>query len=256
MRIRVLGCHGGMAPGYQTSCYMINDTFLIDAGSVASSLSPERQMSLTDVVITHPHIDHIKDLCFLIENTFSPHREPLVLHSTSEILKDLHNHIFNDVIWPDFTKIPATSTSEKILLKLQPLDQNTELFGVKIYPVAVNHPGHAVGYILDDGDVQVLFTGDTGPTEEIWRRANKCPNLKAVFTEVSFPDRMDRLAKVSGHFTTSALIEELTKLNSDSIPVYIAHFKPYFFEELLEEFHRISPKRMILMHQDDEFLFT
>ena len=65
LEVLVLGCHGGVAPDYQTSCYQINNRFLIDCGSVCSALTPNEQSKLTDIFITHPHLDHIKDICFI-----------------------------------------------------------------------------------------------------------------------------------------------------------------------------------------------
>ena len=256
MKVRVLGCHGGTAPGYRTSCYFINERFLIDCGSAASALSPKQQFEITDVLITHPHIDHIKDLCFLIENTFSSSRKPLVIRSTGPILEDIHNHLFNDILWPDFTKIYVDQKRTKTLLRLEELPQGFELDGVRISYEHVNHPVNAVGYILDSGNLQIAFSGDTGPTHALWNTINKCENLKAIFTEISFPSRMNSLAKASGHFTTGQLIEELVKIESRDIPIYIAHFKPLFFEELMDEFHRLAPKRVHLLHQDDEFNFS
>lgn len=222
---------------------------------MASAFSPKQQMEITDVLITHPHIDHIKDLCFVIENTFHQSRKDLNLLSTKEILTDVHNHLFNDVLWPDFTRIPIDSKTKRTLLKLQVIPQDFALHGVKVRYVKVNHPVHAVGFILDDGRQQIVFSGDTGPTDELWAEANKCPNLVAIFTEISFPTRMDDLARASGHFTTGQLVSELDKIKNKEVPVYIAHFKPLFFEELMDEFHRTVPPRVILLHQEDEFNF-
>jgi ribonuclease BN (tRNA processing enzyme) len=255
MKITILGCHGGVAPGYRTSCYMINDDFLIDAGSVASALSPTRQQTINDIFITHAHIDHIKDICFLIENTFYPDRSVLHLRSTEIILNHIHNHMLNDILWPDFSKIYVDSKKQRALLDFIPLKEEENFGGLKITYASVHHIGPAIGYILDDGHQQIVFTGDTGPTDEIWNKANKCKNLRAIFTEISFPNKSDELARASGHFTLSQLETDLRKLDKKDIPIYIAHFKPRFFEELMDEFHRNAPKNMKLLHQEDELYF-
>ena len=255
MKVRVLGCHGGVAPGYRTSCYMINDRFLIDAGSAASALSPQRQADIEDIFITHPHIDHIKDICFLVENSFYESRAVINLRSTAAILDSVHKHMLNDILWPDFSKIYVDKNRSKALISFMPLEQNFVHEGIKISHVGVNHPGNAIGYILDDGQRQVVFSGDTGPTDELWARANECKNLKAVFTEISLPNNMDSLARASGHFTIQQLLEDLKKLKHKDVPIHIAHFKPRFFEELMDEFHRLAPQRMQLLHQEDEFEF-
>lgn len=255
MKIHVLGCHGGVAPGYRTSCYMIDNTFLIDAGSVASSLTPQRQGMIEDIFVTHPHIDHIKDICFLVENTFYPERAVINVRSTPHILDSIHSHIFNDVIWPDFSKIYVDKQNQKALIKFIPIEKSTVHRNLTITYFRVNHPGNAIGYMLDDGNKQIIFSGDTGPTDEMWQIADQCKNLKAIFTEISFPNSYDWLARVSGHYTTQQLLDDLNKLKNKTVPLYIAHFKPRFFEELMDEFHRLAPSRMHLLHQDDEFDF-
>jgi cAMP phosphodiesterase len=234
---------------------LINDSFLIDAGSCASALPLKRQALITDIFITHPHIDHIKDICFLIENSFFPQREPIVLRSTESILSDIHKHMFNNILWPDFTKIPVDSVTNKIILKFEPINESETFQGIKFKTIPVNHPGNAIGFILDSGESQILFTGDTGPTDLIWQEANKCENLKAIFTEISFPNRMKQLAIVSGHYTTDQLLDDLGKLKNKNIPIFIAHFKPLFFEDLMDEFYRFKSENINLLHQEDEYLF-
>lgn len=255
MKIRILGCHGGVAPGYRTSCYMINDKFLIDAGSAASALSPQKQATIEDIFITHPHIDHIKDICFLVENTFFPERAVIHLRSTPSILDSVHKHMFNDILWPDFSKIYVDKEEKKTLIHFSPFEKKYSHEGLEITSFRVNHPGDAIGFLLDDGDKQIIFSGDTGPTDEMWQIANSCKNLKAIFTEISFPNNMDWLARASGHYTIQQLLDDLKKLDKPHIPIHIAHFKPRFFEELMDEYHRLAPTRMQLLHQEDEFEF-
>lgn len=251
MKVRVLGCHGGVAPDYQTSCYSVNDRFLVDCGSACSVLSPEEQRHVTDVFITHPHLDHIKDICFILENTFAPDREQLVLRSTAEILDDVHKHMLNNIIWPDFSMIPCNPKKDRYILGFEPIQKSVQLDDMEIRPFAVNHPGNAVGYVVEQNGEQILFTGDSGPCAEIWRQANACSNLKAIFTEITFPNRMDTLARASGHFTLAQLLDDYTQLENYQIPIYISHFKPAFLEELLEEFQQGAPDQFKVMHEDD-----
>ncbi len=257
MKVRVIGCHGSVEPGYQTSCYFVNERFFIDAGSICSVFTPEQQKKITDIFITHPHLDHVKDLCFLIENSASADRAALQLHSTKEILDDIHTHIFNDVIWPDFSKVSLQEATKEPLLKFLPLESSMkkEMGGVTLTAFPVNHPGHAVGYLLDDGVSQVIFTGDTGPSAKVWEVANSATRLKAIFTEISFPNRMDNLARVSGHYTLDQLSADMVNLKQTNIPIYISHFKPLFMRELLDEFHRKAPAQLRLMHEGDELNF-
>ena len=98
-----------------------------------------------------------------MKNTFSPERETLVLRSTPEILDDVHNHMLNDVIWPDFSKIPVGGDPDKRILAFEPIKESESVGDTKVTPFVVNHPGNAVGYLLDNGEQQVIFSGDSGP---------------------------------------------------------------------------------------------
>lgn len=256
MKVKVIGCHGSVAPDYQTTCYYINDRFLIDCGSACSHFSPKEQGDITDIFITHPHLDHIKDICFILENSFSDSRKPLVLRSTKSILNDVHDHMLNDIIWPDFSKIPVGAQKDRYILKFEDVEEFEVIDEVKVTPFRVNHPGNAVGYLIDDGSSQIIFTGDTGPCRKIWEIANECSNLKAIFTEITFPNRMDRLAKASGHFNINQLLDDLSALKDQNVPIFISHLKPLFLSELLEEFKTLATDQMQLLHESDEFQFN
>lgn len=253
MKVKVLGCHGGQAPGYDTTSYLINDRFLIDAGSICAALSVDKQKDLTDIVLTHSHLDHIKDICFLLENTFHKNRPPLTVYASPSVVETLKTHIFNDKVWPDFSKF--SNQDGLPVLKFQEVSHKFSIGSVEITPFAVNHPAGALGYLVDDGEAQIVFTGDSGPTVKIWETANACKNLKAIFTEVSFPSRMETLAKASGHFTLKTLTEDLKHLDSTQIPIYVSHFKPLFLKELLDEFHSNAGQNLKTLHADDELQF-
>jgi len=70
MKIKILGGHGGLARGFSTTSFLIDDELLIDAGSVASTLSVEEQSKINHILISHSHLDHIKDLAFICDNCF------------------------------------------------------------------------------------------------------------------------------------------------------------------------------------------
>ena len=65
MRIRVLGCHHTETKNNRLSTLLIDDHIALDAGAITSTLSTEEQANLTDVVITHHHFDHTRDLLTL-----------------------------------------------------------------------------------------------------------------------------------------------------------------------------------------------
>ena len=91
----------------RATSYLINDELLIDAGSVAEGLPLEAQASLGPILISHAHLDHIKDLAFLCDNCLSIRKGPFEVYCNSYVRQAVLNHLFNDVIWPDFSKIPS-----------------------------------------------------------------------------------------------------------------------------------------------------
>jgi ribonuclease BN (tRNA processing enzyme) len=70
MKVRVLGCHGSQLPDYNTTSFLIGQNVLLDAGTVTTVLSLEEQMKIDYILITHAHLDHVRDLMFLADNVF------------------------------------------------------------------------------------------------------------------------------------------------------------------------------------------
>ena len=106
--------------------------------------------------------------------------------------------------------------------------------------MAVDHQGPAIGFILqeqnsDSGNRAVLVSGDTGPTEAIWELGKRCGGqLRAVFTEIAFPNDQAVVAERAGHFVPKTFEEEYKKIPS-GVPIYIYHLKPSFYKVLKKE---------------------
>jgi ribonuclease BN (tRNA processing enzyme) len=71
-------------------------------GTVASVLSIEEQKALEWALITHAHLDHVKDILFLADNLCTGERDPFIVMAPQGIIDLLHANLFNNVIWPDF----------------------------------------------------------------------------------------------------------------------------------------------------------
>ncbi|MCG6533524.1 MAG: MBL fold metallo-hydrolase [Syntrophales bacterium LBB04] len=108
--------------------------------------------------------------------------------------------------------------------------------GLDITAVKVSHTVETVGYVIESSKGAVVFTGDTGPTNEIWRIAKaKKRKLRAIFMETSLPNDMQYLAEITGHLTPASLEKELTKLGRLSVPIYLYHMKAHLHEVIKEE---------------------
>lgn len=254
MLVRVIGGHGGVSPGFKTTSYLIDGKLLVDAGSVASGIQIDEQVLIDNVLISHSHLDHINELAFMADNCFGLKGRPFEIYASRVAKKSIMDHLLNDEIWPDFTRIP---TAEDPTLRFHEMDSEKPfmLGDYKILPVQVNHPAGAHGFIIEKGGKSIVFTQDTGPTDRIWDLAKKAKNLKAIFTEVSFPNALEKVAIDSFHHTPKTINEEIKKMPED-VPVFLGHLKPNFQQQLIQEVDELKCDRISLLTADDtSFVF-
>jgi ribonuclease BN (tRNA processing enzyme) len=254
MKIRVLGCYGAELSGFNTISFLINDSIVLDAGAITSTLHLNEQAKIKHILVSHSHLDHIKDIPFLAANMVGIEHHTITIISAEAILTYIKAHLFNDAIWPDFAMLP---TPEAPILKFQriPTNQDIPLHDITIRAVRVNHLVDAVGYIIKDKTSTIVYTGDTGPTEEIWKETNREKNLRAIFIETSFPNRLKKLADDSGHLTPSGLGGELKKIHNGSPDIFILHLKPQYLTEIKKELDQIDNSRIRILTQEDTFQF-
>jgi cAMP phosphodiesterase len=250
MRIQVLGGHGGLAKGFSTTSFLINDELLIDAGAVASTLSVEEQSKIDHILISHSHLDHIKDLAFICDNCLGMRETPFQVYTHATVKKILKEHFFNETIWPDFTMIPNEKNPTIQINAVEP-EKPFKLNGYTITPVKVQHPNDAMGFIIEHADQAVLFTVDTAATERIWEVAKGIKNLKAIFTDVSFPNSLSGVAVLSDHHTPASIKIELEKM-PPNVPVILTHLKPNYREVILKELSELNEKRLRVLEKDGE----
>lgn len=239
MKLEVLGCAGGEGIGHRATAFLINDSLLIDAGSVVNSLTLEQQNNIRHALITHAHLDHIKDLGFIVDNTFGFRSKSLQVITTAEVIDALKSHYFNWVIWPDFSQLPCP---ENAMLEFFSDEKGVHIDGLNIDFIAVNHPGCANGFLIEEvsSDSSILVTGDTGNTDLIWQTAKTRKNLKAIFADTAFPDDMQELADASGHMTPAQLHNKLTDYQLDDMDVFCYHIKPTYHERVLKDIQAVN----------------
>ena len=252
MKIRVLGAFGGEGLGQRPSAFLVNDRVLIDGGSVSGALSVPEQLQIDHALVSHSHLDHVAGLAFLAETLACCAEERQVtIASLPPIVEAVKHYVFNNVVWPDFAAIPPGAP----VVKYRTLIENTQqrVGDLWVTPIAVNHTVPTAGFIVRDGEVGLVYSGDTGPTEALWKAARGLRNIRAVILECAFPNRLGDVAAIAKHMTPELIERELPKLPDDA-PVWIYHVKPQFFEETAEELSRIGGGRVSVLEQDKVYI--
>lgn len=243
MRLKVLGAYGALDATHNLTGYLLDDRIAVDAGTMTSKLTLAQQARIESIFITHAHADHIRDLPHLILNRFHFDAPPLTIAAAEDVLEHLAAHVFNGEVWPDFQTFVSPQTN-KAAVRYAPLKngKRTAFGDVAFTAVAVDHSVDASGVIVEMGGQTIVFTGDTGPTKEIWKRANKLPNVVALITEASFPNDYHQLAIDSGHMSPEMLALELPKIEADA-PVYASHRKLPYERKIESEIKNIRDRR-------------
>lgn len=243
MRLKVLGAYGASDAEHNLTGYLIDDWFAVDAGTLTSKLSFAQQSRIQAVFVTHPHADHIRDLPHLIHNRFAQNVPPLTLFAAREVLDLLVRDVFNGTVWPDFSTI-NNQNSGKPVVQYRPLTAGKKVMfnDIGITAVHVDHQIAAAGCILEMNGQSIVFTGDTGPTQEIWKRTNKTQGVVAVVTEASFPNDQQSLAEETAHLCPNTFGEELKKITADA-PVYASHRKLPFERDIESQIRNLRDRR-------------
>ncbi|MEW6067884.1 MAG: 3',5'-cyclic-nucleotide phosphodiesterase [Nitrospirota bacterium] len=244
MKLKVIGSSGGESPGHNPPAFLIDGSMLLDAGTIGAFLNEASQWKIHNILITHAHLDHIKGIPFLADNLVIRNKKHSVrVISISRVLMALKKNLLNNRIWPDFTII---STASEPVLLLKPISPGKpfEINGYTITAYNVNHSVPAVGYIIEDRKGRrLLYTGDTGPTDAIWKAARR---INCAIIEVSFPNKLKAMAIKSGHLTASLLMEEVKKMKSLPEKILVTHPKPLYLEQIRKEVKNLPLKISIL----------
>lgn len=247
MKFKVLGAFGGNVPGMGMTSFLVNGSLCLDAGGLSGALSLKEQERVRDVFISHSHLDHTSSLPFLVDNNFAAPGFSLRVYAIREVIQALRSHVFNNQTWPDFTCLPNHKAPVLKLIEISP-ERPVLVQGLTVRAVPVSHTVPTTGFIVEDERVGLAFSSDTGPTQLFWSAANATRKLRAVITEVSFPNQQQWLADVSGHLTPQTLARELRKLERD-VPVYLYGRKPRFAAAIARQLKRVADRRIRLLVQ-------
>ena len=255
MDFKVLGCHGGESPKHHCPAFMLDGKVCLDAGSITNMLTLKEQQKIEAVLISHGHMDHVRDLAMLADTRTQQGGPPLIIASTPGTIAVLRKHFFNDKLWPDFSKIPDASNRTIEFQKLA-VNRVTQVCGYEVRPVPVDHTVEAAAFVVSDGHSSIAYSGDTGPTEKLWEVLREERDLKALVMEVAFPNEQQRVADLSRHHTPATLAKELHKLGARNrdLPVLLFHIKPVFQRAVEKELAKIRARNNSILQIGDEYV--
>ena len=224
VKVRVLGCSGGIGGGLRTTSMLVDADILIDAGTGVGDLSLEQLAKIDHIFVSHSHLEHVTSIPFLVDTVCWMRASPVIVYGIKEVLDILRAHLFNWKIWPDFTQIPDGENPFMVYREIR-VGEAVELNGRRITAIPANHTVPAVGYLLDNGRNALIFSGDTSPNPALRKVVNATQNLKYLIIETAFSNKERDIAVASKHLCPDMLAAELEQMRA-SPEVFITHLKP------------------------------
>ena len=228
------------------TCFLIDDCVAVDAGSIAIATNNEQRVKVRDIIVTHPHMDHIASLPIYIDDLYPSLQEPMRVYATPEVIDLLERDVFNWNVYPRFSEL--TNNYGPVMKYIPiPIGQPFSVAHLSVVAVSVNHIVPTVGLVVSDGRKSVAFSSDTAETEDFWRILNEMKDLDALLIEASFPDRLAKLAHVSRHFTPASLGQELKKLTHNGMDIMAVHLKPSYRDEITLQLAALNIPKLSVM---------
>lgn len=242
MKVRVLGCSGAIAKECRTTSFLIDSDVLIDAGTGVGDLSLEEMRRVDHVFLTHSHLDHVAALPLMVDAIAAQRDTALKIHALAGTIAALKAHIFNDVIWPDFTRLPTEQAPFIRFHEIQ-VGQILQVGNKQIEALPAIHTVPAVGYAVTQNHACWVFSGDTERNPAFWQRINQL-EVNMLVIETAFSSRESELAVRSRHLSPDVLASELDCIAvGKKFPIYITHTKPAETELIMSEIQKLELKR-------------
>jgi len=237
---------GSANAAQRLTCFIIDNRVTVDAGSLGIALTDDQRRTVRDVIVTHPHMDHIASLPIFVDDLFGELNGPIRIHATSTVIDLLKQDVFNDTVYPKFDEL---TNQHGHVMQYVPFETGRpfKVAHLLVTAIPVNHIVPTVGLIVSDPTTTVAFSSDTAETEEFWAAVNQAPDLHALFIEASFPDSMEKLARASKHLTPSMLKTELGKLSHNGMDILAVHLKPVYRDRIADELNELGIDNLSVM---------
>lgn len=249
MKLTVLGCSGGIGGrGSHTTSFLADQDTLIDCGTGVGELEYADLLRIDQVFISHSHLDHIAFLPLLVDTVAEARRQAITVFALPETLRILRSHVFNWLIWPDFSAIPDR---HEPFLRFQPVNMGETVRlpgGRKVTLLPAHHTVPACALCLDSGEGKLVFSGDTTHAQDLVEAINGLTGLRHLIVETAFSDAQHALALAARHLCPSLLAAFLDDLRV-SPEVWVSHLKPGIEDKIITEVQaykgRLPPRRLM-----------
>ncbi len=233
MRITTLGCDASISGTRRTTCYQVDADILIDCGTGAAELTLEQAVALDFIFLTHAHLDHCAFLPLLVDAAASFRTMPLTVYALPETIAALRQHMFNGVLWPDYTAYPSP---EQPCLRFVPIrsGETATLGGRRITALPARHSIPCAGYQVDNGVMSWVYSADTSFCQDFWRALNRINNLRYLLVECTFRNANAVAAQHAGHHTAQLLAQGL-RLLERQVELFIVHMEAGYEETTMRE---------------------
>lgn len=254
MKLQVLGCAGGIGGRERlTTSLLVDWDILLDAGTGLTSLDIDQLIKIDHVFITHCHLDHVTGLALLLDAVQGKKNGPVTVHATPEVMASMKKHLFNWVLWPDFSVIP---NAENPTLRWEVIEPGTalDLGGRVITAHPVSHTPGSVAYWVHNTRSGFLFSGDMSTTPQLWSAMQHEKKLTKVIVDCSFANADEVIAERSKHFCPRLLLADIQAV-SHSVEFLIYHLKPGHEDLIMQELRAESIRGFRALKCGDVFDF-
>jgi ribonuclease BN (tRNA processing enzyme) len=213
----------------------VDDDVLLDAGSGVGELTQSEMGAIRHIFLTHSHLDHVGFIPLLLDSIFEQIDDPVVIHARETTLQAFRQHIFNGVIWPDFSRIPTVDRPVVRLQRMEPGDSFDLGDNRRVTMLPATHAVPAAAYLVTGPDgANVAYSGDCTTNDDLWEQLNELPRLDHLIVEAAFDDDHQELARLAGHYTPAMLAADLPKLRHFPA-LWITHRMPDREQRILDE---------------------
>lgn len=213
--------------------YVVDDCVAIDAGCLGFGLPLAGQKQVTDLFLTHCHLDHVASLPIFLDNVYEYGPRCVTVHGSEQTLAVLQQDILNDRVWPDFVSLSTPASPFLVLDAIAP-GQTVNVANLRITPLSLSHVIPTYGFLIEDEQSAIAIISDTYQGSGIWDQLAKVANLRAVLLECSFPNHLDWLAEKAMHLIPRSFVAEAAHLPA-AVRFIAIHIKPAWYDKIVAE---------------------